>query len=311
MSFIGSMQIAKRCLAFAVMAALCATAVADDKVPTRVSKTQEPVEGYEMVEMFSAMESGDIEVRLIPKDATQSTVFVENKSDRALAVKMPEAFAGVPVLAQFGGGFGGGGGGRGGGGFGGGGGGFGGGGGGFGGGGGQGFGGGFGGGGGGRGGGGGGFGGGGGRGGGGGGLGGGLFNIPPGKVGRVKVTTVCLEFDKNDPKPSMKYEIKPIEDYVSNESVIEMCKMVARGEIAQPVAQAAAWNQMEGLSWEFLLNHDRKRLSNGYREKFFAPEHIMWAQQVVAVAQQRVAAAGNSKTKSNEKAWRTDDRQRD
>ncbi len=273
MSFIGSMQIAKRCLAFAVMAAFCATAVADDKVPTRVSKTQEPVEGYEMVEMFSAMESGDIEVRLIPKDATQSTVFVENKSDRALAVKMPEAFAGVPVLAQFGGGFGGGGGGRGGGG--------------------------------------GGFGGGGGRGGGGGGLGGGLFNIPPGKVGRVKVTTVCLEFDKNDPKPSMKYEIKPIEDYVSNESVIEMCKMVARGEIAQPVAQAAAWNQMEGLSWEFLLNHDRKRLSNGYREKFFAPEHIMWAQQVVVVAQQRVAAAGNSKTKSNEKAWRTDDRQRD
>ena len=58
----------------------------------------------ESVEMFSAMAQGQIEVKLIPKDSTQSRVIIENKTKKALSVKLPDAFAGVPVLAQLGGG---------------------------------------------------------------------------------------------------------------------------------------------------------------------------------------------------------------
>jgi len=56
----------------------------------------------EVVEMFSGIEKGQIEVQLIPKDSTQCNVLVKNKTDKPLSIKLPEAFAGVPVLAQLG-----------------------------------------------------------------------------------------------------------------------------------------------------------------------------------------------------------------
>jgi hypothetical protein len=70
------------------------------------------------VDLFDALEANDIEVKLIPRDATQAQMLVTNKTKKPLTVRLPAAFAGVPVLAQRGGGgggFGGGGGGGGGG----------------------------------------------------------------------------------------------------------------------------------------------------------------------------------------------------
>ncbi len=55
------------------------------------------------VEMFQAMEDGQIDVTLIPKSSKQCRVMIENKSGKPLNVRLPEAFAGVPVLAQMGG----------------------------------------------------------------------------------------------------------------------------------------------------------------------------------------------------------------
>ncbi len=45
------------------------------------------------------MEKGDISVKVIPKDSTQCRVLIENKTDQPLSVKLPDAFAAVPVLA--------------------------------------------------------------------------------------------------------------------------------------------------------------------------------------------------------------------
>ena len=67
---------------------------------TRAMRADEPVEGFEVVDMFQAIEDGTIEVRYIPKDATEATVWFENKSDKPLSVKLPEVFAAVPILAQ-------------------------------------------------------------------------------------------------------------------------------------------------------------------------------------------------------------------
>lgn len=63
----------------------------------------------ETVGMFEALEAGQIAVKLIPKDSTEGRVFIRNKSDKPLNVKLPEAFAATPVLAQMMGGGGGGG----------------------------------------------------------------------------------------------------------------------------------------------------------------------------------------------------------
>ncbi len=55
----------------------------------------------------------------------------------------------------------------------------------------------------------------------------------------------------------------------------------------QPVAQAAAWNLTDGLSWNKMLTMNRLERMDGYFERFFTPNQLMFAQRVVAVAAQR------------------------
>lgn len=217
----------------------------------------------ETVELFAAMEQGLIEAQLIPKDSTQCRLLVRNKTTKPLSVKLPEAFAGVPVLAQAGFGpdmgVGGGLGRRGGagGGYGGGA---------------QGFGGGF-----------------GGMGGmgfggmGGGGLGGGFFNVPPERLVQAQTATVCLDHGKPDPRPGIKYQIKPIEAYTSKPAVHELVRMLGRGEVPQRVAQVAAWHLNNDMSWEQLAAKEL-RFATGLRRPYFTPQEIQAAMQVVAKA---------------------------
>ena len=265
------------CLAVALIPAF--VFANDDDIKLRVSRTKSPAKGYEAVDLFDGIDNGAIEVQFIGLSSEKANVIVKNVSEKPLAIEMPEVFAGVPVLAQgafgAGGGQGIGGGGQG-----------------FGGGGqggtggrNQGVGGGFGGGGQG-----GGFGGGGLGGGGlgGGGLGGGgIFNIPPGKVGRVKVGTVCLEHGKLDPRPAVEYKIVPISKMTNDQTVVEICKMLGEGKVDQKTAQAAAWNVANGLSWLQMAAKNRVQLSNGYTEKFFGRQHIIGGQRLVAYAKQR------------------------
>ncbi|NLX95151.1 MAG: hypothetical protein GXY83_03135 [Rhodopirellula sp.] len=226
------------------------------------------------VEMFSAIESGQIDVKLIPKNSKQARIMIENKTDQPLSVKLPEAFAGVPVLAQFGGGMGGGGlgGGLGGGGMGGGGGGA------------QTM--------------------GGGMGGGMGGMGGmggggmGMFNVAPEQVGQFKVTTVCLEHGKDEPNPHVPYEIRPLEEVTSEPEVLELCSMLGKGMMDQRVAQVAAWHLANDMSWQELAAK-QLRFANGTRASYFSPQEIRAAMQVVAVANQAVQQRQGADAKSD------------
>ncbi|MCA9101688.1 MAG: hypothetical protein KDA63_11085, partial [Planctomycetales bacterium] len=65
---------------------------------------------HETVDLFEAAAAGAIEAKLYVTPDKTGRVVIENKTDAPLNVALPEAFAGQPVLAQFGGGgFGGGG----------------------------------------------------------------------------------------------------------------------------------------------------------------------------------------------------------
>ncbi len=223
----------------------------------------------ETVELFSAIKAGDVEVKFIPKDATQANVIVENKTKKPLRIVMPAAFAGIPVLAQddFGGDFGGGGGGadpnQGGGQ--------------------QAMGGGM-----------------GGMGGGmmgGGGMGGGMFNVAAERVRKVKVTTVCLEHGKKDPNPRVPYEIRPLKTFTSDANVQELCSMLGRGEIDQVSAQAAAWHMTDDLSYQQLASKVKVKHLNGSVEMYFSPKHMQRASKIVHVVKSRVAKKA-SKEKS-------------
>ncbi len=125
--------------------------------------------------------------------------------------------------------------------------------------------------------------------------GGGIFNIPPGRVGKININTVCLEHGKQDPRPRMEYKVVPIEELTTDPKVHQMIQMLANDEITQNVAQAAAWNAANGLSWEEMLTKNRIERMDGYYERYFTPNELMVAHRVVEVAAERADALAKSR----------------
>ncbi len=238
-----------RCLGSAVVLLLLATIVWAAEGRARLAKKGNYNPTDQTVEMFTAIEKGDIAVKLIPKDSTECRVLIENKTNKPLNVKLPEAFAGVPALAQIGGdrrssrdnnrsnnsnqSFGGGMGGMGMGGM--------------------------------------------------GGMGGGMFNVPPENVGQLKATTVCLEHGKGEPRAAIPYEIKPLESFTTKTGVRELCALLGSGQINQRAAQAAAWHLNNGMSWQELAAK-QLRFANGTRKPYFSPEELQSGRNIAAMA---------------------------
>jgi len=135
---------------------------------------------------------------------------------------------------------------------------------------------------------------------GGGGMGGGAFNIPPGRIGKVAVKTVCLEHGKKDPKSFIEYKIQPLSDLNDDPKIAEMMRMLANDEIAQPVAQAAAWNVTDDKSFEEMSVMNRVESMNGYFERFFTRNQLLFAQQVVSVSAQRAIERAQEESKEQE-----------
>ncbi len=272
-----------RILAVASCAAIVSTSVSP---PTYAVEASKELAAEPAVEWFAAEEAGQIEVKFIPKNATEATILVKNLTAAPVRIKLPEAFAAVPINAQgmMGGGMGGmGGGGMGGGGMGGGG---------MGGGGGQGMGGGMGG------------GGGGGMGGmGGGGMGGGMMRVQGDKQMKIKVATVCLEHGKPDPNPKMVYKMIPAEQFTQDARVLGVCKMLGYGLVTQNTAQAAAWHLTDDLSWEQLAAKNRVESKYTGNVAFFSPFELRQASAVVAEATLRYEKnAVPAETQAYEKA---------
>ncbi len=243
-----------------------------------ISKAEVNRKGDEAVnaEFFAAMEGGQIDVKFIPHDATKANVLVRNLTDKPLHIELPAAFAGVPVLGQFGGGGMGGMGGGGMGGMGGGG---------MGGGGGQGMGGGM---------------GGGGMGGGGmggGGMGGGFMRVPPERMKKMTVTTVCLEHGKPDPNPKMAYKIVPLETFTKDARVRVVCEALGNGQVTQKTAQAATWHLTDKLSWEELAKKNRVESQYLGNIRWFSPIELRTAVAVVSEAT-RIANQRGTKSES-------------
>ncbi len=191
------------------------------------------------------MKSGDLDVKFFPRNSREAQILIKNNTDQPLTVKLPDAFAGVPVLAQAVGangaqgntrntntnnnknqGVGGGGGG--------------------------------------------GFG-------GAGGQGGGAFNVPPEKVIKVKVAVVCLDHGKDEPNAHIPYEIKPIESYCSDPEIRELCILLGTGQVDQRSAQVAAWHFANHMTWDELANLKRFPHLPAYTTPYFSSDEIRTA----------------------------------
>lgn len=235
---------------FARVVACCLVVLGSSRAAWAADKPLKPGQynpNNETVELFDAIKAGQVEVKVIHKNEASGKLLFTNKTDKALNVKLPQTFATVHVLAQFGGGvgstggIGGGlgqstGGGMGGGGMGGGGGGL----------------------------------------GGGVGGGGGMFNVAPEKVGELPFTSVCLEHGKPNPKSSMRYEIRPLESVAGNAEVVELIAMLQAGTVSQRVAQVLAWHMNNEMSFQELAAKTIRRL-DGTSYPYFNPAEIQAA----------------------------------
>ncbi|QDT67536.1 hypothetical protein MalM25_04360 [Planctomycetes bacterium MalM25] len=238
------------------------TANAADDAPIDVADA-------EPVELFDAIDDGLIDVKFIARDDHRGRVFVENKTDQELNLRMPEAFVGVPVLAQLGGGGGGFGGGGGGGG--------------------QAVGG--------------GGGGGGGLGGGGGGFGGGggAFSVAPTKTAKINVPLLCLDHGKRIPSSKKPYKLVPAEEHLgSRPEVIELLSAFGRGELQRSAAQAAVWHANSDVSWQQLAakldGTARSFVRNPYFTRFEIQAAIAYCQEATRRAADRESNEDESDT---------------
>jgi hypothetical protein len=83
---------------FAMLA--CAIAALALGVAAGPSRTTAP----EVHDMLAAEQAGLVSVRYIPNDSRSAQIVVASRTDRPLTLRLPAAFAGVPVLAQMAGG---------------------------------------------------------------------------------------------------------------------------------------------------------------------------------------------------------------
>ena len=60
----------------------------------------------ERVELFSGMDDGRLETKIVANDSKGGFVFITNNTDQTLTVDLPKSFVAVQVLKQLGGGMG-------------------------------------------------------------------------------------------------------------------------------------------------------------------------------------------------------------
>jgi len=205
------------------------------------------------IDMFDGIKNGDLDVKFIPRNSKEANVIIKNNTDQPLNVHVPDAFVGIPVLAQaaagaggagrqrnqssnnqnqgVGGGMGGMGGQQ-----------------------------------------------------GGQNRGGGAFNVPPEKVVKIKVPVVCLEYGKEEPNAKVPYEIHPVDYFTTDARVAELCKLLGTGQLDQKAAQAAAWHLSNHMSWEELAKLQTFPKMPQYSKPYFTDDQIRNGMEITGQA---------------------------
>jgi hypothetical protein len=258
------------CLAVVV----CALAAGGQKGPIKKLRL-DPAAAK--VDFFQAADDGQLELRMVLKDAHQGNLLIENKSSQPLTVKLPEAFVGVHVLKQAAGGFfpqatgannGNAGPGQG-----------------------QGqpvgagannqagvpnqnigpnngagpnnpF--------------------------------NNFFSIPAEKVVLIPLKSVCLAYGRPDPLPRMTYAVVPLERHTSDPVLQELLKRFGAEAVDQMAVQAAAWHLADKLSWEQVAAKEWRELGSP-AVPYFTADQIKQAKSLVAAAEERAKTRENAR----------------
>ncbi|MBN2293064.1 MAG: hypothetical protein JXM70_11600 [Pirellulales bacterium] len=114
-----------------------------------------------------------------------------------------------------------------------------------------------------------------------------VFNIAPENIGHMKLDTVCLDHGKPNPRPKAKYEIRPVEQVCQKSAVVELLRMMSDPKVDRQAAQAAAWHLNNGKTWKQLADMKKNKLLPV--DPFFTKQELAEAQLLVDDANNAVA----------------------
>ncbi|WP_397568458.1 hypothetical protein [Schlesneria sp. T3-172] len=118
-------------------------------------------------------------------------------------------------------------------------------------------------------------------------LGQGLFSIPAESVISLPFSSVCLEHGKPEPTTGSKYTLVPI-NRISRDPVLhQLIATVGRGGVDQQAAQAAAWHVANGKSFQELSEMITTPIDLLTQTPHFSVDQIIKAEQLVARARER------------------------
>lgn len=117
----------------------------------------------------------------------------------------------------------------------------------------------------------------------------GFFRVEPGKSRKIQADMVCLEYGKQDPNPRLRYAIVPLHKVTSDPAVEQLCKQLAEGRLSQNVAQAIAWHQANGLSWEQLAKLNRSESHLTGNQPYFSGRELNAAMRLIIELQPKIS----------------------
>lgn len=112
-----------------------------------------------------------------------------------------------------------------------------------------------------------------------------FFSIPPEKTVQLALRSVCLNHGRPDPNAGMKYQITKVESYTTD-PVLQQLLNDYSVRTSKEAQQAAVWHVANGLSWKKLANLTQQRIP-GVAVPLFTKTQIDSARELVERAEQR------------------------
>ena len=126
-------------------------------------------------------------------------------------------------------------------------------------------------------------------------LGSGFFTIPPEKTVQIELRSVCLDHGKPTPTPRMSYELRRIEEQISDGVLRTLIETADFARTDRRAVQAAAWHLSDGLTWKDLRTKTVHR-GAGIRVPYFNKRQLQTAEKLVEAAGQAAAPDGERRT---------------
>ncbi|MGI9427143.1 MAG: hypothetical protein ACR2NM_00685, partial [Bythopirellula sp.] len=111
-----------------------------------------------------------------------------------------------------------------------------------------------------------------------------LVDLKPGQQRRLRIESVCLDHGKRTPNARMKYDVVPLADYKPGAELAELMNIFGQDRYSQPAVQAVAWHYASGKTMEALTTFRDKRTG----QRFFTKTQLKEAYRLRAEVQQRV-----------------------